>query len=139
VRAIDDDVERVVAGAVARIVAQGALLAPSPFPLMPMTSPLNPGAPLLPPLVGAMPGKTFNSSAALRPTIAMFWIWAAVIVALFSPDETGASSVMAVTATCSVSPPTPSVSAVRLRCSPRRSTMPFVSMVWKPESSTLTV
>ena len=44
-----------------------------------MTSPLKLGAPLLPPLLGAMPGRIFRSSAALRPTMAMFWICSPVI------------------------------------------------------------
>ena len=47
-------------------------LPPSPLPLIPMISPLNPGLPLVPPLAGVMPGSSFRSSAVERPTIGTF-------------------------------------------------------------------
>ena len=65
---------------------------PSPLPLMPMISPLNDGALLVPPLRGVMPGSSFRSSAVDRPTIGMFWICSAVRRALFSPESIGAIS-----------------------------------------------
>ena len=85
-----------------------------------------------------MPGRSLSSSAGAAADHGDVLDLLGGERALFSPESTGASSV-AVTATCSVSPATPSLMAVRLRFSPSRRTTPLVSTAGSPESSTFTV
>ena len=92
-RAVDDDVERVDAGAVAGEVADGALLAAVAVAVDADDLAAEAGALLVPPAsVGVMPGSSFSSSAVMRPTIGTFWICSEVRRALFSPESIGAIS-----------------------------------------------
>ena len=120
VRAVDDDVERVDAGAVAGEVADRALLAAVAVAVDADDLAAEAGAVVGPvPCVGVMPGSSFRSSAVERPTIGTFWICSEVRRALFSPESTGAISGRDVTDTVSDAADT-ELDAGHLRRSPRQ-------------------
>ena len=142
VGAVDDDVEAIGAGAVAREVADRALLAAVAVAVDADDFAVVAGIVDGPAVAGStgngvIPGSSLSSSPVLRPTIGTFWICSAVRRAL-SPESTGAMSGRDVTEITSSTPPTLSVMPVTVRRWPSSITMSEASQAVNPASSTRT-